>query len=85
MVLDTKIVDARAGRWLFAVTGSKTGAIPLLNDNSLCERGTLPTYVVVQVSRSDLLLGVSSEVQAPSLGWTGIVPPVDCGTYFYSR
>lgn len=85
LTLDTKIVEARAGRWLFAVTGSKTGPIPLIRKNSLCAPGQLPTYVVVEVSRGNLMVGLSSAAQAPSLEWTDFVPSVDCGVYFYSR
>ena len=35
MVLDVKLEEARPGRWLFAVTGSKTGAIPLIQGIAL--------------------------------------------------
>lgn len=85
MVLDTQLVEARPGRWLFAVTGSKTGAIPLINGNFLCGRGQLPTYIIATVERNALMLAVSIEPKTPSLNWTGYVPPNVCATYNFSK
>lgn len=84
MVLNTKLVDTRAGRWLFAVTGSPTGAMPLANGNSLCAPGQLPTYITVTMNDKLLMIAVTAQARQPSLSWTGDMPPGDCGAYHYS-
>lgn len=85
MVLDLRLVETRGGRNLYEVIGSRTGAIPLLNGNSLCSKDELPTYIQTGLRGSLLIVGVSADGSKPSLDWKDDLPSADCGVYNYSR